>query len=638
MIQDPVGGKGDLSRSAKGGYWSNHIKWLRSARRINPIPNQTISSLGFRMAISIDPVGGSGEYLKTAKGGRFLVEGNYSKSSKRISMHPDIAVDTGVAGFRMAITTDPVGAKEDTHRVVKGSACPDSLNDSSGSSTRTYLSYGFVNFDLGFRISANMKDIQDMNTSTILEAIHLSSSDDVAWMAFADFLEEQGLAEQAELFRITWMGCQSCGPSISELEALAQRQQDILNKGVVPIMPSFTNSVGMTFVLIPPGVFLMGSPETEKERFSDEQLHAVEITKPFYMAIHQTTQEQYEAVMGVNPSHFKLGPTHPVESVSWNDATELCKKLSEKEGISYRLPSEAEWEYSCRGGSPVYQVFNFGNSLSSHQANFNGNYPYGDAEKGPYLQHTTPVGSYRCNAFGLYDMHGNVWEWCQDWYASDYGGIPREIEKEGRGGGYEDSVRYVRTSCRGGMTSPGRTADVTGFRVSADPNGGTGPEDDNFKMLKGGSEDEGHRYMRTPHRAFDYPGAALSTIGFRIASAVNPVRADIGDHKTEKGGGPLQSAAGVRSAHLCINPPDSHGASTGFRLVATTVDPKGGEEGAKTFRGGALHEFVRSCRSSQRFNTVPEYFSASVGFRVIMELVSGTLPSGWSWNPNPASL
>src|SRR5205807_669531 len=117
----------------------------------------------------------------------------------------------------------------------------------------------------------------------------------------------------------------------------------------------------------------------------------------------------------------------PVENVSYETAVEFCKKLSaleaeKKAGRVYRLPTEAEWEYACRAGAATYQVFAFGNSLSSKQANFDGNSPYGGADRGPNLQRTCKVGSYKPNAWGLFDMHGNVYEWCSDWYAADYYG------------------------------------------------------------------------------------------------------------------------------------------------------------------------------------------------------------------------
>src|SRR5262249_15622705 len=124
-------------------------------------------------------------------------------------------------------------------------------------------------------------------------------------------------------------------------------------------------------------------------------------------------------VEGLDTSEF------PVESVSWEDAQDFLKKLSarpeeRKAGREYRLPSEAQWEYACRGGASSSTAFHVGASLSSAQANFNGNDPYGDANTGPYLERPCAVGCYRPNAFGLYDVHGNVWEWCEDWFDEDY--------------------------------------------------------------------------------------------------------------------------------------------------------------------------------------------------------------------------
>lgn len=176
--------------------------------------------------------------------------------------------------------------------------------------------------------------------------------------------------------------------------------------------------VKMKLVYIEPGKFLMGSPKEELKRHADRELqHEVEITKGYWMGVFEVTQEEYEKVVGHNPSLFK-GARLPVETVNWEDAIGFCKKLSKKAGKTFDLPTEAEWEYACRAGSK--EAFHYGKSLSSKQANFNGNYPYGGAEKGPFLFKTAPVGSYAPNAFGLYDMHGDVWEWCKDWYQKDY--------------------------------------------------------------------------------------------------------------------------------------------------------------------------------------------------------------------------
>lgn len=187
------------------------------------------------------------------------------------------------------------------------------------------------------------------------------------------------------------------------------------------------NSIEMKLVLIPAGKFVMGSPTGEAERNTNEDQHEVAITRPFYLGVHTVTQRQFLKVMGKNPSFFQPrnggGLEHPVEQVRWGDAREFCKRLSalteeKKAGRTYRLPSEAEWEYACRAGTTT--TFNVGDTLSSKQANFNGNFPYGRAEKGPFLGKTAKVGSYPANAWGLYDMHGNVLQWCNDWYDPDY--------------------------------------------------------------------------------------------------------------------------------------------------------------------------------------------------------------------------
>jgi formylglycine-generating enzyme required for sulfatase activity len=183
-----------------------------------------------------------------------------------------------------------------------------------------------------------------------------------------------------------------------------------------------TNSLGMEFIQLPAGKFLMGSPDSEPGRDDDEEEHDVEITRPFFLGIHEVTQEQFERVMGFNPSVFKEGtehggPNHPVENVSWDEAAAFCQKLGQlpeeqKAGRRYRLPTEAEWEYACRAGKNGKQ-FSTGDSLAPTQANI---LDPKHSSAGP----TTPVGMYAANNWGLFDMHGNVWEWCSDWYDADY--------------------------------------------------------------------------------------------------------------------------------------------------------------------------------------------------------------------------
>jgi len=173
---------------------------------------------------------------------------------------------------------------------------------------------------------------------------------------------------------------------------------------------NFTNTIGMKFVWIAPGTFLMGSPKEEKGRQPNETQHKVTLTKGFYMGVYTVTQEQWQAVMGNNPSRFKDEKNLPVEQVFWEDCQEFIKKMREKDKKPYHLPTEAEWEYSCRAGTKT--AFHFGETMSGDQANH-------IASGRVFRKKTTPVGSFPPNAFGLYDMHGNVWEWCQDWYWYD---------------------------------------------------------------------------------------------------------------------------------------------------------------------------------------------------------------------------
>jgi len=181
------------------------------------------------------------------------------------------------------------------------------------------------------------------------------------------------------------------------------------------------NSIGMKFVYIPSGTFMMGSPENEPGRSKDETLHKVTLTKGFYMQTTEVTVEQWKAVVGNDPIKLRgCGDNCPVENVSWNDAHIFIRKLNEKEGIGkYRLPTEAEWEYAARAGAAT--PFAFGNCLSTDLANYLGDeYQLQGCPNGISRKKTVPVGSFSPNMYGLYDMHGNMWEWCQDWYDENY--------------------------------------------------------------------------------------------------------------------------------------------------------------------------------------------------------------------------
>lgn len=169
------------------------------------------------------------------------------------------------------------------------------------------------------------------------------------------------------------------------------------------------------FLLVEPGEFQMGSNVGSND---EKPVHTVRVTQPFYMAETETTQAQWRAVMGSDPSFFK-GDDLPVEQVSWNDIDAFMAALNGKgNALPFRLPTEAEWEYCCRAGTTT--EFSFGPTVSTDQANYNGNFTYGDGKKGVYLEKTTRVGSFPANTWGFKDMHGNLWEWCADWYAEGY--------------------------------------------------------------------------------------------------------------------------------------------------------------------------------------------------------------------------
>jgi len=250
----------------------------------------------------------------------------------------------------------------------------------------------------------------------------------------------------------------------------------------------------LDLVYIPPGSFTMGSPEDELGRYSDEgPQHPVTIAKPFFMGKYPVTQAQWRAVAALpqvnrelkpDPSNFQ-GDNRPVEQVSWHDAVEFCQRLATATGRPYRLPTEAEWEYACRAGTTT--PFHFGESITTDLANYRGQdweyegktYPgaYGDGPYGEFREETTAVGQFEiANAFGLYDLHGNVLEWCQDWWHDSYEGAPEDgsawltpVEGEEerrvlRGGSWYYDPEGCRSAVRGRL-APGVLSDFVGFRV-----------------------------------------------------------------------------------------------------------------------------------------------------------------------------
>jgi formylglycine-generating enzyme required for sulfatase activity len=247
-------------------------------------------------------------------------------------------------------------------------------------------------------------------------------------------------------------------------------------------------------VYIPLGTFVMGSPAGERERRDDEMQHTVTLTQGFWMGRHEVSQEEYFGVMGSNPSYWRNGQSalgsggavtndlrHPVELVSWNDATNYCGRLTARERATgripanyrYRLPTEAEWEYACRGGTT--NAFHYGKALRGAMANLDARFEY-DADVGTistsnYFGRTSVVGSYMPNGFGLYDMHGNVWEWCADRYGtypfgavSDPRGPVSGSNRVFRGGSWFNYGNHCRSAFRYWFDPEYRFTDL-GLRV-----------------------------------------------------------------------------------------------------------------------------------------------------------------------------
>jgi len=225
------------------------------------------------------------------------------------------------------------------------------------------------------------------------------------------------------------------------------------------------------FRWIMPGTFQMGSPENEKERSSNETLHEVALTQGFWLADSACTQALWTAVMTGNPSRFQDGPNHPVENVRWLDVQQFIEKLNTLfPDLHANLPTEAQWEYACRAGTQT--PFSFGENITPKQVNYHGNYPYAGGEKGRYRERTVPVKSLPPNPWGLFEMHGNVWEWCADWYAEEY---PKQA-----------------------ITNP------------------LGPDEGNARVLRGGSWDISGRLARSAYRRRIVPDYRYGYFGFRL--------------------------------------------------------------------------------------------------------------------------
>ena len=263
--------------------------------------------------------------------------------------------------------------------------------------------------------------------------------------------------------------------------ALTIRRTPRTGQGYIEPLLDVADALPLHMVLIPGGTFLMGSPDNEPER-KDAEGPQHEVTVPtFLMGRYPVTQAQYEAVMATNPAtdydtdRF-VAPNKPVVGVSWDDVVEFCDRLAKQTDRPYRLPSEAEWEYACRAGTTT--PFYFGKTLTTEVANYNGDYTYADGPKGEMRNGTTPVDHFGiANAFGLSDMHGNVWEWCQDPWHENYDGAPTDGSAWIEGG------------------------------------------DSTYRVLRGGSWNNVPRFCRSASRFLNFPDYRLNNVGFRVCCA-----------------------------------------------------------------------------------------------------------------------
>jgi formylglycine-generating enzyme required for sulfatase activity/uncharacterized caspase-like protein len=282
------------------------------------------------------------------------------------------------------------------------------------------------------------------------------------------------------------------------------------------------NGVPLDLIAIPGGTFWMGTEDAEIERlckqygkdyFRRERPQHKVTVKPFLMGKYPVTQAQWKAIasrtdlkvnrdLNPDPARFK-GNNRPVEQVSWYDAVEFCARLSRLARREYRLPSEAEWEYACRAGTTT--PFDFGETITPNLANYDGNYTYADEPKGEYRQETTPVGSFPPNAFGLYDLHGNVWEWCWDDWHENYEGAPND------GKAWLDNNNSQQAGSK--VTANEKT------RVSDDPTlDNTDENISQLKLLRGGSWYNFALYCRSAYRSRSDPDNRDNSVGCRVVA------------------------------------------------------------------------------------------------------------------------
>ena len=309
----------------------------------------------------------------------------------------------------------------------------------------------------------------------LLSGIISDPGEETRWLVLADWLEEHDDPRRAELLRLhRRLLATCCEPEKHPERGTWQaRVVELLGAGVRPCGPQHTmelpGGVPLVGSFIPPGAFMMGGTEYDDEK----PVHRVTLTRGFFLGVHPVTQAQWKAVLGTEPSHFQ-GSNKPVENVSWDECREFCQKLTGHLGgrVAVRLPSEAEWEWACRGGTTTH--FHFGDVPGADRMNYDGTQTWNGSRKGKNRKKTTEVGSFPPNAWGLYDMHGNVWEWCQDVYTA-YPGEDQtdpcitdkesdDISRVLRGGSWYNGPQYCRAALRY-WNAPEYRDNFIGFRV-----------------------------------------------------------------------------------------------------------------------------------------------------------------------------
>ncbi|MBA4189503.1 MAG: hypothetical protein C0467_16060 [Planctomycetaceae bacterium] len=306
----------------------------------------------------------------------------------------------------------------------------------------------------------------------LLTGIVADPQEETRWLVLADYLQEYDDPRRGELLRLhRKLLATCCEPEAHpERKGWHERIVELIAAGVRPCVPHKTlelpSGVPMAFSFVPPGSFLMGGNVNDSEK----PIHKVTLTKGFFLGVHPVTQAQWQAVMGFDPSHFK-GPKRPVEQVSSNYCEEFCRKVTAALTGRGRveLPSEAEWEYACRAGTT--SEYHFGDIINSDLANYNGNLCWNGSPKGTYREATTDVGSFPANPWGLFDMHGNVWDWCRDGYGNyssseqaDPKGSSNEEYRVLRGGSWRSTPVNCRAAYRLRL-GPANRNNFIGFRV-----------------------------------------------------------------------------------------------------------------------------------------------------------------------------